>query len=592
MFVLFAALPLIVGAFLALGARNSRYPKYIALGAAIASFLVAALIAIGPVQLQSFGWISAHGYQIALTFSLQPLNKLLLLLVAGVAPLIFGYSIGYMNLPSEQNRFYFEMCIFTASMMVFAVSGSLLTMLFAWEMLGIMSYLLIGFWHRKDMPPKAARRAITTIFIGDTAFLGAVAILLFTYHTTVFTTLLVLGQPSAPLSAALLLLLVAAFTKSAQFPFEEWLSDAMAGPTPVSALLHSSTMVKAGVFLVALLLPLYAMAGLLDVILAIGIVSALIGVMNALSERNIKKILAYSTIEDLALMFIALGFGSLYAAMLLFTVQTFYKALLFMGAGSIIKANDGEEEIYSMFNSRSSLAVFIPLLIGVIALAGIFPLGGFFGKTAVAGPVGSIYIYALLLVFDVLSSIYAFRFLFIPARKNPVGGVPSTNYRAIPRAMTVSAAVMAGIVAISGMSFLLLRGVGGISGPLLPGSLDSGMETVAVAGGFAVAYLVYSKSKGPALSDGSVKYRLLHNSGLVNALYRYIALLVLSVGRLVDEFDGVLDRTLSSGGHGIVKLGSILGKVEDGNVNLYTVVFVAGIIVLVLLFGFEFFGAL
>ena len=301
MLALLVLVPLLVAAFLALAFRkHGAAVKYTALAASLISLALIAYLYLnnGAGSTDIFQWFSVGGLAFNISITTLPLNMLLLLLVGIMTPLIFLYSIGFINTESQQARFYFEMCIFAAAMMLFAISASFITMFIAWEMLGITSYLLIGFWYWKEKPPAAARKAITIILTGDIMMLAAILTIGATLHSFEFSTLLALvSSPVVPVFAiVLILILFAAFTKSAQFPFHEWLPDAMEGPTPVSAFLHSSTMVKAGVFLIMVLYPIYAAAGLLPLILVFGLITTVLGVTNALAERHIKKILAYSTI--------------------------------------------------------------------------------------------------------------------------------------------------------------------------------------------------------------------------------------------------------------------------------------------------------
>ena len=216
-------MPLIAAAFLALLLNSEPKPvKYIALAASVLSLLLAIAVNFNTVKMQSLTWFSLAGYAFPITTYTMPLNMLLLFIVAVMTPLIFTYSIGFMDAPSEQGRYYFEMCIFAASMMLFAISGNFITMLIGWELLGVTSYLLIGFWYRKEKAPTAARKAITTMLIGDALMLIAMLAIWNSLHTFDFIAV-IRATPTASLQIAALLILVAAFTKSAQFPFHEWL---------------------------------------------------------------------------------------------------------------------------------------------------------------------------------------------------------------------------------------------------------------------------------------------------------------------------------------------------------------------------------
>ena len=578
MFALFAVLPVLISSLLILAIRKNRAAKYIALAGSIISLAFAVIVFLTPSAQYSVDWFSASNLVFHITIVTYALNKILLLLVAAITPLIFTYSIGFMDAQREQSRFYTEIGIFAAAMMLFAISGNLITMFIAWEVLGITSYLLIGFWYNKQKPPLAARKSITTIIIGDIFFLMAIVVILSAYGTTNIASLISTAQNShiqLPLDASLIFILVAVFTKSAQFPFHEWLSDAMEGPTPVSAFLHSSTMVKAGVFLVMVLLPLYAMANLEWILLVIGIASATVAIMNALSEHHIKKILAYSTIEDLSLMLIALGLNNLLAALLLFIVQTFYKALLFMGAGYVMKANDGEEDIFKVYNIKKNKMLFATVVIGVLSLAGVAPFGGFFAKASLDSSATDIYVYAALLAFDLLSSMYIFRWLIVPSGKSD----KNMQYKA-PRSMAIPMAILAAFTAISGISFFAL----GMNSAQPLNILDMVIESGLVISGFIISYLFYAKGLLPNVSLYSLKYRIMHNSFFLNIFYYKIAGFFEELGEQFDLFDHSVNRLFNMCGGTLVRSGNFIRKVENGNVNVYAVIFVFGIVALLAVF--------
>ena len=580
MFALFAVLPILISSLLILAIRKNRAAKYISLGGSIISLVFAVAVFLGPASQYSVNWFSASNLVFHITIVTYALNKILLLLVAALTPLILTYSIGFMDVQKEQNRFYTEIGIFAAAMMLFAISGNLITMFIGWEALGITSYLLIGFWYNKQKPPLAARKSITTIIIGDIFFLMAIVIIISAYGTTNITSLISVAQNGhvlMPLYVSLIFILVAVFTKSAQFPFHEWLPDAMEGPTPVSAFLHSSTMVKAGVFLVMVLLPLYAVANLEWILLFIGIASAAIAIMNALSEHHIKKILAYSTIEDLSLMLIALGLNNLLAALLLFVVQTFYKALLFMGAGYVMKANNGEEDIFKIYNIKKNRILFATIVIGVLSLAGVVPFGGFFAKVALDSSVANMYVYAALLAFDLLSSMYIFRWLLVPSGKSD----KNTQYKA-PRSMAIPMVILAAFTAISGISFFALGMNAAQSLNVLGMIVESGL----VVSGFVIAYLLYVKGLFPNISLYSLKYRIMHNSFFLNIFYYKIAEFFEGLGEQFDLFDHSVNRLFNMCRGALLRSGNFVRKIENGNINVYAVIFVFGIVTLLAIFEF------
>ncbi len=585
MLTLLVIFPLLAASFLALltyGKEKYTGPIVLA-GSLITSLLIAYASFSSYGKIQELGWFGISGYTFHITTQLLPLNIILAMLIGIITPLIMLYSMGYIDSKMERPRFFFEMGIFASAMLLFAISGNFITMFIAWEMLGITSYLLIGFWYHKEHAPYAARKSISTIIIGDFSMLAAMLIIWSSYHTFSFSA--ILAAPSTVyLPIAMILVLVACFTKSAQFPFHEWLADAMEGPTPVSAFLHSSTMVKAGVFLVLVLSPLFFKAGLSELILSIGIISVILGASNAISSHHVKKILAYSTIEDLGLMFVAIGLHAIIAAVLFFIVQAFYKAVLFMSAGSIMRANNEEEDIYKLYGSSSRKSLYVPMLIGVVSIAGIFPLSGFFGKAAIDTAASSnIFAYAILVIIDFATSAYIFRWMFIHLRKN--SKAHQSNYAQIPRSMIYAGAITSALVILAAVVFFYISGFlsyYGYSASLSISLLDSIIETVAVALGIALSYKLFILAK----PTGEIKTRLyyaLFNSVLVNAAYAYIANAIMYFAEGINVLDELIYGFFASGGEGMVAISNKLRLIVTGDTNNYLIAFVAGIILIILL---------
>ena len=590
MFALLVVVPLVFAAFIAMLGRELPEPiKYIALIASVISLALVVAVGFNALSSQSVAWFSLTGYVFYLTTSTAPLNMLLLLVVAIMTPLVMTYSIGFMRVPSEQGRYYFEMCIFAASMMLFAMAGDFITMLIGWGLLGVASYLLIGFWYGKEKAPAAARKAITTVLIGDVLMMMAMLMIWSLYHSFSFAT--IMSEPIVPAAwLPMLLILIAAFTKSAQFPFHEWLPDAMEGPTPVSAFLHSSTMVKAGVFVVALLLPLFASYHLLSIILIVGIVTAIIGAANALTETRIKRILAYSTIEDLGLMFVALGLNAIVAAMLLFVVQTFYKSLLFMSAGAMMRANNEEEQIDKLHSNTAGKPLLIATVIGVLSIAGVFPLSGFFGKAGIeASATTNMLVYLVLLVVGFASSVYMFRWLFLPLKKAAASSRDiGANFSFIPVQMLIPIYVLAALAVGGSLMYVYvpsyLSGYGRIAPVLAPASVA--VETVVVMLGLALAYVVYFRRSGKRLADAHrLVYASLYNGVFVNAFYAGVARLFGTISSAIDTFDYELYRIVRALAAGVLDFAELLRRVESGQVNAYILVFLLGILAIIIVFA-------
>ncbi|MGC8647208.1 MAG: NADH-quinone oxidoreductase subunit L [Candidatus Micrarchaeia archaeon] len=588
MFALLVVVPMLVAAILALPLKDHfEIVRYLSLFASLASLIMAFALGMEGAHVESINWFSISNYSFHIVAYTYPLNMLLLYLIAVITPLIIAYSIGFMDTPSEQARYYFELLMFASAMMLFALAGNFLTMFIGWEMLGITSYLLIGFWYRKRAPAHAARKAITTVFIGDILMLAAMIMLWVAYGTFSFAYIMQ-ASSGAYAYIALVLVLAAAYTKSAQFPFHEWLPDAMEGPTPVSAFLHSSTMVKAGVFLVAVLLPLYMRFGMGWIIIMLGIITSIIAISNALTETHIKRILAYSTVEDMGLMFVALGFGSLIGAMLLFVVQAFYKALLFMNAGTIMKANNEEENIYRSYSPKSYKPLFITMLIGVLSLAGIFPVSGFFGRVGVEVAASNIYVYVVLLLIDFASSVYIFRWLYVPMRKPKSAyeeSEVSMNFGRTPKSMLVPQYILGAIVLAAGiLYFYMPKFLSGYIGSQMRIAIaDSLIESTVVVLGIFVAYVLFSKHRAEKGIEAmhTTLYKIAYNSLATNKFYQYFADIFIYMSKAFETFDYALLGFVKTGGRGIVLFGNFVRKAETGQINIYAIAFVLGFLLLI-----------
>ena len=314
---------------------------------------------------------------------LDPFSAAMLVVVTLVALCVQLYSIGYMHRDGRIGWYYAVLSLFTAAMLALVLADNFLMLYLAWEIMGLCSYLLIGYWHEQEAPRRASIKAFLTTRVGDVGF----AIGLFLMYVTVgsFEFDAVLGSAAdwAPgvATAVALLLLFGAMGKSAQVPLHVWLPDAMAGPTPASALIHAATMVAAGVYLIVRAMPIFEASGIaLHVVLGVGLVTALVGALLAAVQHDIKKVLAYSTISQLGYMFIALGAGSAVAGMYHLITHAFFKSLLFLGAGVIIHAYHTQD-----MRQMGGLARFLPVTtatfaVGSLALAGIFPFSGFWSK--------------------------------------------------------------------------------------------------------------------------------------------------------------------------------------------------------------------
>jgi NADH-quinone oxidoreductase subunit L len=431
------AFPFVSAALLAVfGTRLSRrVVAVIGSGSIGFSFLAAALVSArflmqpppgNAYVLPLWTWMTAASFRIDAAFYLDPVSLLMLLVVTFVGFLIHVYSTEYMPYDRDYARFFAYMNLFVASMLVLILGSNLLVLYLGWEGVGLCSYLLIGFWYRDPANVRAANKAFLVTRIGDTAFAIGLFLLFTNLGTLDIQQLMQRAQThwavgSSIAVAAAALLLGGAVGKSAQLPLQTWLPDAMAGPTPTSALIHAATMVTAGVYLIARTHVLFSLAPQVQLAVAvIGAATLLMSALSALAQTDIKRVLAYSTISQIGYMFLALGLGAWSAAMFHFMTHAFFKALLFLAAGSVIHALHHEQDMFRMGGLRRELPVaFWSFVIGGSALAGL-PLltSGFYSKDLIlwqswAGPNGNFLFWVCGMAGALLTALYIYRLIFL-----------------------------------------------------------------------------------------------------------------------------------------------------------------------------------
>jgi NADH-quinone oxidoreductase subunit L len=371
-------------------------------------------------------WINAGNLKVDISFSLDALSLVFCFVITFVGFLIHVYSIGFMAKDEGFTRFFAYMNLFIGSMLVLVLGDNILLMYLGWEGVGLCSYLLIGFWYKEPANGYAARKAFIITRVGDTAMIIGIFILFLTFGTVNINELMqqasekwIPGSSIAVLTAALLL--GGALGKSAQLPLQTWLPDAMAGPSPVSALIHAATMVTAGVYLIARTHVLFTLAPVVQAAIAIiGALTLLIAGFSALAQHDLKRILAYSTISQIGYMFLALGVGAWSAAVFHFMIHAFFKALLFLGAGIIILVLDEEHDIFKMGGLRKKMpVVFYTFLIGSASLSAL-PLitAGFYSKDQIlwysfSSQSGNIILWIAGIIGALLTALYSFRMIFI-----------------------------------------------------------------------------------------------------------------------------------------------------------------------------------
>jgi len=366
-------------------------------------------------------WIAITGMDIPLALRIDALSLTMMLIVTGIGSLIHLYSIGYMHDDARAATFFAQLNLFSFAMLLLVMGSNFLVTFIGWEGVGLCSYLLIGFWYTNPDYNYAARKAFVMNRIGDVGMVLAMVLLFQRFGTLEYDVIMdkapLLPASDWALLAATLLLFVGATGKSAQIPLFTWLPDAMAGPTPVSALIHAATMVTAGIFLVVRSSVLFELVPYAqDVVLWIGTATAILAASIGLFQNDIKKVLAYSTVSQLGYMFAALGMGAYSAAMFHVTTHAFFKALLFLGAGSVIHALGGEQDIRKMGGLKGQIKItYITFLIGTLAISGLPLMSGFFSKDLILAHAfqHNLAVFVILLFGALLTTFYMFRLLFL-----------------------------------------------------------------------------------------------------------------------------------------------------------------------------------
>ena len=402
----------------------STLSVFTAFGGAVATFI--ALVGRDPEEREhlttAWTWLSAGGFDAGLTLLVDPLSVTMMLIVSGVGGLIVLYSVGYMDGDPEERRYFAYMSLFVFAMLLLVQAGNFLILLAGWGLVGLASYLLIGFWHDRPEAVAAAKKAFVMNALGDATMALAFFVLIWQTGTLDFEGAFAgaSGMSSTAVNLVALGLLGGAVAKSAQIPLQTWLPDAMEGPTPVSALIHAATMVTAGVYLIVRAHPIFELApSIADLAAGLGALTLLVAGLVALVQTDIKRVIAYSTMSQIGYMFLGAGIGAYGNGMFHLLTHAFFKALLFMAAGLVIHHLAGEQDIRLMGGVRQVMPrTYIAFLAGSLALVGIPPLSGFFSKDAIlasaldAGAYGRL-LFAAGLLGALLTGLYTFRLLFI-----------------------------------------------------------------------------------------------------------------------------------------------------------------------------------
>ena len=604
-------LPLI--GFVINGLFGKRLPKALVGGLAtlvvFAAFLISVSIFIGfpadgtPVIVKAFEWFTIGGIQVNFGFQIDQLSLMMMMIVTGIGSLIHLYSIGYMSHDKGFYKFFTYLNLFIFSMLLLVMGSNYLILFIGWEGVGLCSYLLIGFWYENTEYGKAARKAFIMNRIGDLGLL--IGIFLIASQTNALDYLSVAQNASkfefdgVVIMFITLSLFIGAMGKSAQIPLFTWLPDAMAGPTPVSALIHAATMVTAGIYLVVRSNFLYHLSpSTLDFILVIGLATSLIAAFIGLRQNDIKKVLAYSTVSQLGLMFIALGVEAYTSAMFHLMTHAFFKALLFLGAGSVIHAMSGEQDMRFMGGLKSKIPVtYWTFLIGTLAIAGIPPLSGMISKDEilVALWAKSPVIWGLTLFGAALTGIYMFRLLFLTFFGNFRGTEEQKHHlHESPISMTLPLVVLA-ILSVVGGFINLPHFIGhgeyqnlahwleplyvyGAKHAEVPFNIEMillAITLVMVAAVFFIVRNIYVTKNKMAQPEENYKgwERLSAKKLLIDELYNATVVKpVEGLGKGTRMFDKLMDRFFNFVGFGAVESGRAFKKFQNGNVENYVLI--------------------
>lgn len=616
MAILLALIPILpLAGFLFLSIMGGRIPRrmiaFIGAGligmAAMLTLIMGLIFLVSPppggaIAVTLWEWVSTGGLTAAITFRLDALSLVFIFVITFVGFLIHLYSVEFMADDEGYARFFAYMNLFVSSMMILVLADNLLLLYLGWEGVGLCSYLLIGFWYKEPANGYAARKAFIITRIGDTAMIIGLFLLFIHLNTLNIQELMQQaavkwGQGSSLATWAAFLLLGGALGKSAQLPLQTWLPDAMAGPSPVSALIHAATMVTAGVYLIARTHVLFALAPAVQLAVAtIGALTLLLAGFSALTQHDLKRVLAYSTISQIGYMFLALGVGAWSAGIFHFMVHAFFKALLFLAGGAVILVLNEEHDIFKMGGLRKKLpVVFWTFLIGSASLAAL-PLitAGFYSKDQIlwfawSANKGNPWLWAAGLTGAFLTSLYTFRLVFLvffgESKIQPTH--QPGRLMVIPMVILAAFSLLAGFIELpgsmghiqlfSGLLDTILPTVNMIHGNL-PEVFFQVLSAVVSLTGIYLAYLVYLKK--PALGDSFNKTRLsnfFYQGWDFDRLYDILFVKPLVWLAEIDKND-FIDIFNSAIARITLWFSSLLSLTQNGKLRWYVMGFAIGIV--------------
>jgi NADH-quinone oxidoreductase subunit L len=586
---------------------------FVAFGGALVAFF--GLWAADPSDREhvstAYTWLAAGDFDVQVQILLDTLSSTMMLIVSGVGGLIVWYSMGYLAGDDEERRYFAYISLFVFSMLLLVQAGNFLLLLVGWGLVGLASYLLIGFWHHKPEAVAAAKKAFVMNAIGDATLALGLVLLIWETGTLEYGAVFeqVDGLSSTIVTLVALGLLGGAVAKSAQIPLHTWLPDAMEGPTPVSALIHAATMVTAGVYLLVRASPIFEAAPDVQHLAAIlGAITLLVAGFVALVQWDIKRVIAYSTMSQIGYMFMAAGIGAYGYAIFHLMTHAFFKALLFMSAGVVIHHLDGEQDIRKMGGLKSVMPrTHIAFLAGTLSLAGIPIFAGFWSKDGIVAAAFATndalgaFLYAAGLVGALLTGLYTFRLYFTVFRGEPSELVKEHTHgheahgegplsMLIPVGVLAVLATIGGLVVIPGVWEPFLHWIDETAEPLVQATVaeDYGTSAIAVSlavVGFFVARRAFHAGRQLVTNPGI--WRVLEHKFYFDELYdalfyRPAAALSVALRRNVEE--PVVERSLDEIGSGTLQVGGEVARVQSGLLRTYAVAIAFAVAVLIVVF--------
>jgi NADH-quinone oxidoreductase subunit L len=559
------------------------------------------------IVINLFDWIKFSNFSVKFGFLLDQLSLLWLLFVTGIGSLIHMYSISYMHDDENLHKFFAYLNLFIFFMIALVMGSNLLIMFIGWEGVGLCSYLLIGFWHKNQDYNDAAKKAFIMNRIGDLGLLIGIIIIASLFNTADFIGIherILEGTNHVTLfwiGIATFALFIGATGKSAQIPLYTWLPDAMAGPTPVSALIHAATMVTAGIFMITRLNFLFDLAPEVQNLIAIiGAITALVAATIGLLQNDIKKVLAYSTVSQLGLMFLALGLGAYQVAVFHVITHAFFKACLFLGSGSVIHALHGEQDMRKMGGLKKVMPItFITMLISSLAISGIFPFAGFWSKDEILMTAfhKDLPLWIIGSVASIMTAFYMFRLMYLTFFKEFRGTEhqkshlhESPSLITIPLIVLALLATFGGLINFPGSYWLnhylqpIISKVSHEEALNSTSYLLMGIALVGAIVGISVAYIKYIKKSELPSEDENITgiSKIIYNKYYVDEAYTKIIVNPLNAAScfFIDTLETGLSKLVFGFGKATEAIGTQGRKIQSGSIGLYLFAFVLGICVI------------